>query len=72
MNGRRLSSLLLLVSLCLGGSHLAAHASALDEFKVKREAVFEFASPPAVAREGDRVEVSFETKGFCDWLVQCS
>ena len=44
-------------------------ASALDELKVKREAVFEFARKPIVTREGDRVTIEFETKGFCDVTV---
>ncbi len=40
-----------------------------SEFKVKREAVFEFAEKPKVTREGDRVEISFASKGFCDVTV---
>ena len=44
-------------------------ASDLDEFKVKREAVFEFAQKPVVTRQGDRVTITFETKGFCDVTV---
>ncbi|MCK6474719.1 MAG: hypothetical protein L6R28_23610 [Planctomycetes bacterium] len=56
----------ILAALALGGACLA---SDLDEFKVKREANFEFAAPPKVARAGDRVTVSFETKGFCDVTV---
>jgi len=46
-----------------------AVASDLDEFKVKREAVFEFAQKPAVTRRGDRVEIRFETRGFCDVTI---
>ena len=41
-------------------------AADLDEFKVKREQVFEFAQKPAVTRQGDRVTIAFETKGLCD------
>ena len=41
----------------------------IDEFKVKREAVFEFTKEPVVMRRGDQVTVSFETKGFCDVTV---
>ena len=44
-------------------------ASGLDEFRVKREQVFEFAARPVVARRGDRVTITFETKGFCDVTV---
>ena len=39
-------------------------ASGLDEFKVKREAVFEFAQKPTVRRAGDRITIEFETKGL--------
>jgi len=42
---------------------------AAAEWQVKREAVFEFARKPAVTREGDRVTIGFETKGFCDVTV---
>jgi len=52
--------------LWLAGGALAA---APDEFKVKRQAVFEFAQKPAVTRRGDRVAISFETKGYCDATV---
>jgi len=48
---------------------LSAAASDLDEFKVKREQVFEFVEKPTVARSGDRVTIRFETKGFCDVTV---
>jgi hypothetical protein len=44
-------------------------ASDLDEFKVKRESVFEFAQKPVISRKGDQVEVRFETKSFCDVTV---
>lgn len=40
-----------------------------DAFKVKREPNFTFASPPAVARDGDRITIRFETQGFCDATV---
>ncbi len=45
------------------------HASDLDEFKIKREAVFEFVQNPQVIRKGDQVTISFETKGFCDVTI---
>jgi len=47
----------------------AAPAADLDEFKVKRQAVFEFAEKPAVTRQGDRVAVAFATRGDCDVTV---
>jgi len=47
----------------------ALGASDLDAFTVTREAVFEFAQKPTVARAGDRVTIEFETKDFCDATV---
>jgi len=47
----------------------ACAASDLDEFTVKREAVFVFAQKPHVMRNGDQVTIRFETKGFCDVTV---
>ncbi|MGA2615969.1 MAG: hypothetical protein ABSF26_00085 [Thermoguttaceae bacterium] len=41
----------------------------LGEFKVKREDVFDFAQKPLATREGDRVTISFDTKGFGDVTV---
>ena len=55
--------------LCILCIPTASLAAALDEFKVKREAVFDFAQKPAVTRQGDRVEIRFETKGLCDVTV---
>jgi len=40
-----------------------------DEFTVKREAIYDFAAKPTVARSGDQVTIAFETKGFCDVTV---
>jgi hypothetical protein len=40
-----------------------------EDYRIDREQVFEFVKAPAVTREGDRVTVSFETKGFCDVAV---
>lgn len=49
---------------------LFAHgATVTDEFKIKREAVYEFASKPSVTRQGDKVTISFATKGRCDVTV---
>jgi DNA-binding beta-propeller fold protein YncE len=44
-------------------------AAALDEFKVKREPVYEFVQKPTVSREGDKISIAFETKGYCDVTV---
>jgi hypothetical protein len=43
--------------------------SAGDEFRIKRETVFEFAQKPAVVRDGDKVTITFESKGLCDATV---
>ncbi len=56
---------LVLAALGPGG----ARAAGVDEFKVKREAVFEFAEKPRVTRRGDRVTISFASKGCCDATV---
>ncbi|MGQ9660912.1 MAG: hypothetical protein ACUVWX_01065 [Kiritimatiellia bacterium] len=48
---------------------LVSQASDLDEFKIKREEIFEFVQKPVVSRQGDRVVISFETKGFCDVTI---
>jgi len=48
---------------------VASSAAGFDEFSVKREQVFEFVQKPAVTRDGDRVTIAFETKGFCDVTV---
>jgi len=47
----------------------AALAGDMDELKDKREAVFEFARRPVVTRRGDRITITFESKGFCDCTV---
>ena len=41
-------------------------AADLDEFKVKREQVFEFTQKPKVTRDGDQVTITFASKAFCD------
>jgi hypothetical protein len=47
----------------------AIAAGARDMYAVQPEQVFEFVSPPAITRDGDRVTVAFETQGFCDVTV---
>jgi len=57
-----------LISLTCVASCLAStlQASDLDEFKVKRQAVYKFTQKPKVSRDGDRVTISFASKGYCD------
>ena len=69
MMARSNLSLCLLVSCCLALVSLAVTGKDLDEFKVKREAVYDFAKRPTVSSEGDRVTIAFTTKGFCDVTV---
>lgn len=40
-----------------------------DEYKIKREEIYEFTTKPAVSRSGDKVTITFESKGFCDATV---
>src|SRR5262249_34999084 len=48
----------------------ASAASDADEFKVKREEVFEFSEKPRLARRNEReVEIAFTSKGYCDVTV---
>ncbi|MDD4889437.1 MAG: SMP-30/gluconolactonase/LRE family protein, partial [Phycisphaerae bacterium] len=51
---------------CGAGRGLAAD---VDEFRVKRADVFEFAEKPTVKRDGDRVVISFAAKAACDVTV---
>jgi sugar lactone lactonase YvrE len=44
-------------------------AADLDELRVKREEIFEFAQKPVVTREGDKVTIAFETTGLCDVTI---
>jgi len=48
---------------------LTAAASDLEEFRVKREEIFEFAVRPKVTRQGDKVRIACTAKGFCDVTV---
>lgn len=52
-----------------GGTAALAALPELDEFRVKREAVYEFARKPAIERDGDRFTITFETKALCDVTV---
>jgi hypothetical protein len=66
MQKRFLPALLALAFLFAG---IAVRAADRDEFEIRREAVFEFTQKPAVTREGDKVTITFETRGFCDVAV---
>jgi len=43
--------------------------AAADEFRVKRQPVFEFTQKPTVTRQGDRIAITFASKAFCDVTV---
>ena len=47
----------------------AAFPSDLDEFKIKRQEVFEFTKKPSLKRNGDRVEIAFAAAGYCDATI---
>jgi hypothetical protein len=51
-----------LVSIRLG-------AADIDEFKVKRQDVFEFTQKPTLTRQGTSVTIAFESKGYCDATI---
>ncbi len=57
------TTLTLLLSVC------SVFAADVDEFRVKRETVFEFAEKPRVARNGDNVSIRFTAKSLCDATV---
>ncbi len=40
-----------------------------EDYTIDRETVYEFIKKPSLERDGDRVTISFETKGFCDVTV---
>lgn len=40
-----------------------------EEWRIKREAVYEFIKKPKISNEGNNVSISFETKGFCDVTI---
>lgn len=52
-----------------GGAITVSRADDNDEFRVKREAVYEFVRRPTVEHDGDQTTISFQTKGFCDVTV---
>jgi len=44
-------------------------ASDADEFKIKRQEIFEFTEKPSVTRDGDRVAIAFAVKSYCDVTI---
>ncbi len=46
-----------------------ASANALEEFKIKRQDIFEFAEKPQLVRHGDHITINFASKGACDATV---
>lgn len=48
---------------------VAANASDFDEFRVKRDEVFEFTQSPQLVRRGRQFEITFTSKAFCDVTV---
>ncbi len=68
-NFLRLSLAVAALVTCAAPLSALALAGDADEFRVKREAVFEFAAKPRVTLRGDRATISFETKGFCDVTI---
>ncbi len=47
----------------------AVRASDLDEFRVKRQAVFEFSEKPEVVASGDKLTIRFAAGAYCDATV---
>lgn len=47
----------------------SSRAGEWKEFKVKREAVFEFSEKPRAARENSKIVITFTSKGLCDATV---
>jgi len=60
---KRMSSIFTLV---MTSSLLAADR---DEFAIKRQEVYEFTEKPTITSQGDRVDIRFTTKAFCDVTV---
>ncbi len=56
-----------LLACLIGPSSLSA--GGLEEFKVKREDVFEFSEKPALRQEANRTVITFATKAYCDATV---
>ncbi|MCE9529887.1 MAG: hypothetical protein K8T89_01905 [Planctomycetes bacterium] len=47
----------------------STRAQSPDEFKLKRQEIFEFTQKPQVTRTGDKVDISFTVKAYCDVTI---
>ncbi|MCK6471620.1 MAG: hypothetical protein L6R28_07730 [Planctomycetes bacterium] len=59
----------ILWTLLLAAGCTAAWAGQMEEFIIKREAVYEFAQAPKITRNGDHITIDFETKSNCDVTI---
>lgn len=60
---------LFFLTLILLQSTPMSRAADPDEFSVKRQPVFDFTDKPTLTRQGDRVEIRFAARAFCDATV---
>ncbi|MFW6158949.1 MAG: hypothetical protein ACOC8E_06285 [Planctomycetota bacterium] len=60
---------ILLCGLVLGLAASALASEMADDFRIKRDHVFEFTEPPTCTRKGDDVTVRFASRGWCDVTV---
>ncbi len=64
-----LTAVLLLVPFSVFAEEGFWQSTEKEDYTIDREEVFEFAKKPSIKRSGDRVTISFETKGLCDVTV---
>ena len=60
-------NILFCLALVLGSANVFSQE--IEEFKIKREENFEFASKPTVKKEENSILIEFETKGNCDVTI---
>ncbi|KKK80914.1 hypothetical protein LCGC14_2818730, partial [marine sediment metagenome] len=53
----------------IGLAEVGARAAGTDEFRIKRQAIFEFSERPTLTRQGDKTTIRFTSKGYCDVTV---
>ncbi|MCE9529886.1 MAG: hypothetical protein K8T89_01900 [Planctomycetes bacterium] len=58
-----------LIALGVAAIAFPALAADRDEFAVKRQEVYEFTEKPTVTPKGDRVEIRFTSKAYCDVTI---
>lgn len=68
-SGNKVRLRCILAILCPALSAAALASEMAEDFRIKREGVFEFARSPAVTREGDRFTIAFASKAMCDVTV---